>query len=980
MQISTADLNLIKSARSKILLAIVLMFSLHACDFSNSTDSTGLNSDPNQDPDPVIVDQPIAYIERSLPLDEDGNIASLNILDPDAFNPGAQLILKARGKSDAPEEILTKDLFPQVPEDPNDEDSPLVDATYDIKDLSVSPDGTRLLFAMRAPEDPDADEEEQPTWNIWEYDITNKLLERVIVSEIQAELGEDVSPAYLPNDKIVFSSNRQRRSRAIQLDENKPQYSALVDNRSDEREAFVLHTIDKRTQEIAQLTFNVSHDLQPTVLEDGRILFLRWDNAQGRDRLSFYTINPDGSNLHFLYGHNSQDTGTNDTAGVFYKARQLPDDRVLIVLRDRETDKFGGDIVAIDIDNFSEIAATTPTGVASSTEAHESLSPGQVNTDDSLSPLGYFSSAYPLYDDTNRFLVTWSQCRINEVNGETVNPCVDRFIELVEGQDPMTGQYAEANPEYGLWVLDLDSGTQLPIKIPRGEAFFTEAVMVTSYPEPVALGPTTIDTEAADENLGIVHIRNLFDVDGNDLVSSFETVPAPGDIATYADPMQMPFTAKDARFLRLIKPVPLPSEDVREFDNSAFGVRNRGQMFDILGYVPIEPDGSVKFKVPANIAFSFQIVDAKGMALTQDQHLNWLTVKAGETYECSGCHDPNTDYAHGRPDAELASVYSGAPGGTGFTNTVNFLDSLGTEELPLQNETMAEYNARINGIREPSIDLLFRDRWTPDEIGKAEDIVASYISIPRNPDPDCPPLPEADPPTLTWQPPSTCRSVDNADPDFNRDWSALCRITINYVANIQPIWDMDRRECTPVMVPNMAEPQLEIVDNTCTSCHNDVDAMGNDMIPAGNFQIELSNKPIGENDNDFDDAYVTSYNELFRTDLKQNLLEDNLVEDYIIVDVPVIDPETMLPVLDDDGNPVTMPEIRNTGENFAPVMNARGARNSAAFFQVFEQGYVDDEEHDHYGLLSEHELKLIAEWLDVGAQYYNNPFDTPIPD
>jgi hypothetical protein len=24
------------------------------------------------------------------------------------------------------------------------------------------------------------------------------------------------------------------------------------------------------------------------------------------------------------------------------------------------------------------------------------------------------------------------------------------------------------------------------------------------------------------------------------------------------------------------------------------------------------------------------------------------------------------------------------------------------------------------------------------------------------------------------------------------------------------------------------------------------------------------------------------------------------------------------------------------------------------------------------------ELRLIAEWLDIGAQYYNNPFDVPV--
>jgi hypothetical protein len=32
---------------------------------------------------------------------------------------------------------------------------------------------------------------------------------------------------------------------------------------------------------------------------------------------------------------------------------------------------------------------------------------------------------------------------------------------------------------------------------------------------------------------------------------------------------------------------------------------------------------------------------------------------------------------------------------------------------------------------------------------------------------------------------------------------------------------------------------------------------------------------------------------------------------------------------------------------------------------------------DHTGFLTTAELRLIAEWLDIGAQYYNDPFVAP---
>ena len=54
------------------------------------------------------------------------------------------------------------------------------DDRYDIKDLAVAPDGLHVAFAMRGPLDDVDDEDEPPTWNIWEYNIATDTLHRVI--------------------------------------------------------------------------------------------------------------------------------------------------------------------------------------------------------------------------------------------------------------------------------------------------------------------------------------------------------------------------------------------------------------------------------------------------------------------------------------------------------------------------------------------------------------------------------------------------------------------------------------------------------------------------------------------------------------------------------------------------------------------------------------------------------------------------------
>ncbi len=52
-------------------------------------------------------------------------------------------------------------------------------------------------------------------------------------------------------------------------------------------------------------------------------------------------------------------------------------------------------------------------------------------------------------------------------------------------------------------------------------------------------------------------------------------------------------------------------------------------------------------------------------------------------------------------------------------------------------------------------------------------------------------------------------------------------------------------------------------------------------------------------------------------------------------------------------------------------MSIVGANASPQFFDRFAPGGT------HAGYLSDAELRLISEWLDIGGQYFNNPFDAP---
>jgi formylglycine-generating enzyme required for sulfatase activity len=57
----------------------------------------------------------------------------------------------------------------------------------------------------------------------------------------------------------------------------------------------------------------------------------------------------------------------------------------------------------------------------------------------------------------------------------------------------------------------------------------------------------------------------------------------------------------------------------------------------ILGTVPVQPDGSALFHVPANTPIFVQPLDADGKA--QQVMRSWYTAMAGETASCIGCHE-----------------------------------------------------------------------------------------------------------------------------------------------------------------------------------------------------------------------------------------------------------------------------------------------------------------------------------------------------
>lgn len=912
--------------RSLVLIACAVLAALSACsgDGSGGTDVT-IGS--GQGGDPVTLDFPVFYVKRPVPDPEDDDVVT-DVRELRRFEPGADLFMRSTASPSSPEINLTA--------------GETLNGRADIRDVDVSFDGQKVVFSMRvAPAnmnlnnvDPD---EPLPSWNIWQYDVKAQELKRIITSDNIENDGHDIMPHYLPDGRIVFSSTRQRQAKAILLDENKPQYAAQVEGAGGVRPAFNLHVMDDDGENIHQLSFNLSHDLDPAVLANGQIVFTRWEQAIDDSQMDLYKVNPDGSGLSLLYGANSHATGTVNPANnqpttiQFINPRAMQDGRTLALIRPFDGTSEGGDLVLIDTNSYVDCNQTVPNTTITATPpctAQARALPTDVRTIPGPSPGGRFRSAAPLFDGTNRLLVSWSQCRL-VIDGRIV-PCTADNLANTAAE--------EAPPLYGVYIYDTRDNTQKPIVTPQEGFIYTEVVAAANR----ALPPVLLDRIAGvdyplpleAEGVGILSIKSVYDFDGVDAAPG-------GSIATVRNPANAAAYAQRARFLRLERVVAQPDEDTRDIANTAFGRGGRRfGMRSILGYAPIEPDGSVKVKVPANVPFVISVLDGNGRRVAGNLgalHTNWLQVQVGETLQCNGCHidNPNSRRAHGRSGLYTA-VNQGAPSSAPFQNTNAAL-------LANAGETMAEVRNRImcGGACKPTVNLINNDVW-PIAPPAATDacFITGATDVVSNP---------ADSASRYTCTTALATAIPLSNNSCNATWTSRCRVTIHYPTHLHPLWQADRF----VDANNDGTPDLDGMGNPinhkCSSCHGLVDAANAAQVPAG--QLDLSD---GVSDDEAD--HFKSYRELLFGDTELELVGGNLQERRVVVGT------------DADGNPITEPVAVTQSMSF------NGATASSRFFTKFDAGGGTV---DHRGFLNRAELKLIAEWLDVGAQYYNDPFAAP---
>ncbi len=400
---------------------------------------------------------------------------------------------------------------------------------------------------------------------------------------------DDVHPCYLPDGGIVFSSTRCEHTILCGGS------SALV--------APGLHRMNADGSDVRPLTKSPVSELCPVVLDDGRIMYHRWEYVDRGARVgkTIWTMNPDGSRPRELFGVQE------DTTTVYMYPQPLPGDRLRLVCvgtchfpqggclgsillvdperktRTRGPDPDQPDFVAGD-DRWPVVNLTPEVFVQRRTEPgwFFKLPDGGYKHDKKGQSGHLFTHPYPV--DDRRFLVSYK-----------VRP---------------GDHYKEVPNAYALYLLNAD-GKRRPVH--------SDPDLSCWHPLPLVARPVPPKLEAFRDP--VYAARN-------------EAVCILADVTHGMEGVRK----GEVKWLRINEALPRYWSTGRRWKPSLSSSRWKAALWPRVqwGVVPVEKDGSAHFVVPANRSIFYQALDKDFREIQRER--TYVNYAPGEVRSCTGCH------------------------------------------------------------------------------------------------------------------------------------------------------------------------------------------------------------------------------------------------------------------------------------------------------------------------------------------------------
>ena len=363
-----------------------------------------------------------------------------------------------------------------------------------------------------------------------------------------------------------------------------------------------LYLYDPAKAAVRRLTFEQDHDWCPTVLPNGRVLYLRWEYADIPHYVSriLFHMNPDGTEQMEYYGSNSY--WPNST----FFARPCPGSPtrfVGVVSGHHDTPRMG-ELVLFD-------------AAAGKHEADGVVQriPGWGRKVEPVIRDGLVGGGPP------KFLHPW--------------PLSDKYF--------LVSSNAAGGSQWDLWLVDVFDN-MVQVKSAAGYALL-QPIPLKARPVP----PVVSEKVALDRKDALVYMTDVYAGPG------LKDVPRGTVTKLRLLTYQFAYHGMGGQVNRV-------------------GLDGPWDVKRIVGTVPVEPDGSAYFRVPANVPIAVQPLDSEGRALQLMR--SWMTAMPGEVLSCVGCHERQSTsppaaraMAGRRAPSEIAPWY-GPPRGFAFKREV----------------------------------------------------------------------------------------------------------------------------------------------------------------------------------------------------------------------------------------------------------------------------------------------------------------------
>jgi len=401
--------------------------------------------------------------------------------------------------------------------------------------LAISLDGRRAYFAFaeRAPGRTPFRSPERRGFNLYALDLETGAL-----NQLTHGSEDDFDPCPLPDGGLAFMSTRRGGF-------------ARCNNKWEPTASYTLHRMDADGKNLRLLSCHETAEWHPSVLNDGRIVYIRWDYVD-RSAANFHGLwacHPDGTGVTALFGNYTM------RINACYQPKAIPgSDKILFVAGAHHAD-VGGSLVIFDPARARLDAASGEDRF----DSIEKLTPELCFAEADGWPKSYFHSPHPLNE--NAMLVSFS---FDPLPG----------MSSGESKDTRTGLYY-----FDRW------GTL--------ELLYHDPAISSMYPH-LLTPPPARPTLASNRDL------TLGD-EGEFLLA---------DVRQSLMPLPPGRRVVALRVFQL-----LPKFGSHTANEPRIGHANAENARALLGTVPVESDGSAYFRVPARKPLYFQAVDEQGRAV-----------------------------------------------------------------------------------------------------------------------------------------------------------------------------------------------------------------------------------------------------------------------------------------------------------------------------------------------------------------------------